>query len=109
MKKLLLALAVMVMVLASAGAVLAQGPEEGAGTGVRAPRGCANGSAFGFVDADGDGVNDRFVDADGDGVCDAFVDEDGDGVCDLRANTATRGGMGRGRGRMGRGSCLATE
>lgn len=46
----------------------------------------------GYVDADGDGANDRFRDADGDGVCDVtgvaygrrfpFVDGDGDGLND---------------------------
>jgi len=64
-----------------------------------------NGPGPGFVDADGDGINDNFVDADGDGICDntglpvgirpgmgnggqgmgvGFVDADGDGICDLR-------------------------
>jgi hypothetical protein len=45
----------------------AQGP-DGARDGVRDFAG--NGHAYGFVDEDGDGVNDRFVDADGDGECD---------------------------------------
>ncbi len=47
----------------------------------------------GFVDEDGDGINDNFVDADGDGICDntglpvgsrgaGFVDENGDGIND---------------------------
>jgi len=51
------------------------------------------GPGIGFVDADGDGINDNFVDADGDGICDntglpvgsrgmGFVDEDGDGIND---------------------------
>ncbi len=51
------------------------------------------GPGIGFVDADGDGVNDNFVDADGDGICDntglpvgsrgaGFVDADGDGIND---------------------------
>ena len=68
-----------------------------------------NGYHFGFVDENGDGINDNFVDANGDGVCDAgrrfagqsylmnlgfadangdgindrFVDADGDGINDL--------------------------
>jgi len=65
------------------------------------------GPGIGFVDADGDGINDNFVDADGDGICDNtglpvgfmgrgfvdmdgdgindnFVDLNGDGICDLR-------------------------
>jgi hypothetical protein len=56
-----------------------------------------NGYHFGFVDADGDGVNDNFKDANGDGIVDmgmayggysylmphGFQDADGDGVNDL--------------------------
>ncbi len=62
------------------------------------------GPGIGFVDADGDGINDNFVDTDGDGICDntglpvgvrpgagmgqgqgvGFVDADGDGICDRR-------------------------
>ena len=68
-----------------------------------------NGYHFGFIDEDGDGINDNFVDANGDGVCDAgrrfagqpylmnmgfvdvngddindrYVDADGDGINDL--------------------------
>jgi len=55
-----------------------------------------NGYHFGFVDEDGDGVNDNFADVDGDGICDngrrfagyaymqeyGFADADGDGVND---------------------------
>lgn len=55
-----------------------------------------NGYRFGFIDSDGDGINDLFVDADGDGICDnaglyagypflmghGFVDADGDGLND---------------------------
>jgi hypothetical protein len=56
-----------------AGAALAQGP-DGTRDGVRdfagTGQGLGNGPAYGFVDEDGDGVNDRFVDADGDGECD---------------------------------------
>jgi hypothetical protein len=54
-------------------AAFAQGP-DGTRDGVRdydgAGLGQGNGAAYGFVDEDGDGVNDRFVDADGDGECD---------------------------------------
>jgi hypothetical protein len=54
-------------------AAFAQGP-DGTRDGVRdydgAGLGMGNGQAYGFVDEDGDGVNDRFVDADGDGECD---------------------------------------
>jgi hypothetical protein len=53
-----------------ASAAFAQGP-QGARDGVRAlagpGQGLGNGHAYGFVDEDGDGVNDRFVDADRDG------------------------------------------
>jgi hypothetical protein len=56
-----------------AGAALAQGP-DGARDGVRDLAGpgqqLGNGHAYGFVDENGDGINDRFVDADGDGECD---------------------------------------
>lgn len=39
-----------------------RGAGGGAGTGI--------GPGVGFVDANGDGINDNFVDADGDGLCD---------------------------------------
>ena len=56
-----------------AGAAFAQGP-DGARDGVRdfagSGQGLGKGPAYGFVDEDGGGVNDRFVDADGDGECD---------------------------------------
>ena len=49
-------------------------------------------AGVGYVDADGDGANDRFRDSDGDGVCDvtgleyrhqfSFSDRDGDGLND---------------------------
>ena len=55
-----------------------------------------NGYHFGFVDENGDGINDNFVDANGDGICDTgrrfagqpylmnlgFVDANGDGIND---------------------------
>jgi hypothetical protein len=54
-------------------AAFAQGPQRDR-DGVRdfagPGQGLGNGHAYGFVDENGDGVNDRFVDADGDGVCD---------------------------------------
>ena len=56
------------------------------------PEGASPAPVVGYVDADGDGVNDRFRDADGDGVNDRngqpyphhfpFLDADGDGVND---------------------------
>jgi hypothetical protein len=94
-----------------AGTVLAQGPVED-GDGVRDLDGSGlavgRGPAYGFIDEDGDGINDRytsdpaFVDEDGDGVCDihgvvpgtgtamgygyGFIDEDGDGINDRYAS-----------------------
>jgi hypothetical protein len=86
-----------------AGAVMAAGPHNGDhdGDGVRDlvsdGESLGRGVAYGYVDEDKDGVNDRylsdpqFVDDDGDGVCDLgepqFVDEDDDGVCDLHDGT----------------------
>lgn len=56
-----------------------------------------DGYHFGFLDADGDGINDQFIDANGDGICDqgtryagypylmnmGFLDQNNDGVNDL--------------------------
>ncbi len=112
-----------------AGVALAQGAPVDA-DGVRDPVGDGVGPAWGFVDKDGDGVNDRylsapeFVDEDGDGICDlcgaempagvpygpgyryladpAFVDQDGDGVCDNYGQYSQSRGMGRGRWGAGR-------
>lgn len=61
---------VVLVVTVFAATALAQTPRVGDKDGVRDPIGGAYGPANGFVDTDGDGVNDRFVDADGDGVCD---------------------------------------
>jgi len=62
------------------GAVLAQGPVDD-GDGVRDLDGHGfgrgRGASYGFVDEDGDGVNDRYLSAP------EFVDEDGDGICDV--------------------------
>ena len=90
-------------------AAFAQGPVEGS-DGVRDLDGDMFGRAngYGFVDEDGDGINDRyasdpeFVDENGDGICDVcggvpgtgterangygFVDADGDGVNDRYAS-----------------------
>ena len=103
--------ALLVTVFASA--VLAQGPVDD-GDGVRNldGTGFGRGRRHGFVDEDGDGINDlhpNFVDEDGDGVCDVcgtepgqgFVDQDGDGICDTYG-AAPGEGYGRGRG-AGRG------
>jgi hypothetical protein len=68
-----------------AGVALAQGPDGGRdGVPVRygAPLGQGRGYAWGFVDEDGDGINDRHL------SCPQFVDEDGDGVCDLCGSAA---------------------
>jgi hypothetical protein len=81
--------------LAAGTAVLAKGPSSGDNDGVRNYDGTGinvgSGPAYGFVDENGDGVNDRFVDADGDGICDQFVDADGDGVCDNCGQQASYG------------------
>jgi hypothetical protein len=85
-----------------AGAAFAQGP-DGARDGVRdfagPGQGLGRGHAYGFVDDDGDGVNDRFVDADGDGECDNVGLALGYG---RRAEDATRG-QSRGMGGRGHG------
>jgi hypothetical protein len=92
------------------GQALARGPRDG-GAGVRSK--VDVGSAYGFVDEDGDGVNDRygtsdgvrlydgagagfaygFVDADGDGVNDRYGTSDG--VPDYAGYGAQQGGRGR--------------
>jgi hypothetical protein len=51
-----------------AGTALAQGP-AGDGNGVRSPVGGAYGPAYGFVDTDGDGINDRYQSCDCGAVC----------------------------------------
>jgi len=83
-------LAAILMATVMKGTVLARGPQdpEGTGMGMR-----GNATAFedrGFVDADGDGVNDRYgqtdgtqmLDGAGSGYAHGFVDTDGDGVND---------------------------
>ena len=111
-----------------AGVALAQGPDGGRdGVPVRysTPLGQGHGSAWGFVDEDGDGINDhylsdpQFVDEDGDGVCDlcgsapgetyrqgaggefgqGFMYGDGDGICDSYPNGTQTMGRGSGYGR----------
>jgi hypothetical protein len=83
-----------------AGAAFAQGP-DGTRDGVRdfdgPGQGQGLGNAYGFVDDDGDGVNDRFVDADGDGECDNVGQALGYG---RGAGDVSRG---QGRGMAGRG------
>ncbi len=79
MKKLIgiAALAAVVFGLALSNPLYAQGPKgagagmgrgNGAGTGTRASAGSGSGSRSGFVDAHGDGKNDRAKDSNGDGV-----------------------------------------
>jgi len=55
-----------------------------------------DGYHFGFIDEDGNGINDQFMDSDGDGICDpdtpyagypyamdmGYIDDDGDGIND---------------------------
>ena len=91
------------------GTALARGPRTpgDTGTGGRGSAGAPFGR--GFVDEDGDGVNDRYAEGDGAPDCDGtgmgrgygFVDEDGDGVNDRYAEcdgTPDYDGTGMGRG-----------
>jgi hypothetical protein len=78
------------------GAVFAQGPVGDAdGDGVRdldgSGLGAGRGPAYGYVDENNDGINDRYADGT------AFVDEDGDGACDVCGAT-TGTGYGNGFG-----------
>jgi hypothetical protein len=68
----------LLLVAVVAGVALAQGPDAGDGERdlVGGGLGLGRGNAYGFVDEDGDGINDRYADRE-------FVDEDGDGVCDV--------------------------
>lgn len=85
MKKALgLFLAVALIVGVMATAAFAAAPGDGVRDFDNAGAQAGNGYAWGFVDEDGDGINDKMVDADEDGLCDNYVDEDGDGVNDLR-------------------------
>ena len=84
-------LAAFLMATVTTGTVLAAGPHDPEGIS-KGMHGNAKVSADrGFVDADGDGVNDRFAERDdgtqlldgsGSGYAHGFVDEDGDGVND---------------------------
>jgi hypothetical protein len=94
-KKLVTGLVAAALVVAVAGVALAQGP-SGDRNGIRDLDGVGRGPAWGFVDEDGDGVNDRWQDGE------AFADEDGDGVCDLCGGEAGSGYAGRATGRGGR-------
>jgi hypothetical protein len=64
------------VVTALGGLALAQGT-KGNLDGTRDAAGQSYGPAWGWVDEDGDGVNDRYQ------ADPLFVDEDGDGICDL--------------------------
>lgn len=81
-------------------AALATAPGDGVRDLANSGAQVGNGHAWGFVDANADGINDNFTDADGNGICDNFIDADGDGMNDLRG---TRG-MG-GHGPNGTGDC----
>ena len=83
------------LVAALAGVALAQGPDE---DGTRDLIGERRGPAWGFVDEDGDGINDRY---NGDCACSTFVDEDGDGVCDLCGGVLGEGYGSRGANSVG--------
>ena len=83
-----------------AGIALAQGP-DGDRDGVRdldgPGQGLGRGHAYGFVDENGDGVNDRFVPP-----TRGFVDADGDGQCD-------NAGLGLGLGRNAQGAGMGRQ
>jgi hypothetical protein len=90
-------------------AAFAQGP-GGNRDGVRdfagPGQGLGNGHAYGFVDENGDGVNDRFVDADGDGQCDNVGQHLGYGRAAgdaPRGHAARMGGRGQAGQMAGRG------
>jgi len=91
-----------------AGVALAQGPNDD-GDGTRDLNGTGHGPAWGFVDEDGDGVNDRYTED-----CE-FVDEDGDGVCDSCGREPGEGydqghhGNGQANGAQGRGNSQGTR
>jgi len=72
------------MVTALGGFALAQAP-QGDADGVRDLVGAGAGPAWGFVDANGDGINDRYQ------TDPQFVDENGDGICDLCGATSPTG------------------
>lgn len=95
-----LLLVVGLLVAAMATAALAAVPGDGVRDLVEIESQEDIGYAAGFVDTDGDGINDNFIDDDGDGVCDNFVDIDGDGINDMRGTL----GMG-GHGTNGNGDC----
>jgi len=92
------------LVAAVAVTALAQGPDTD-GDGVRDLFGQGRGPAYGFVDEDGDGVNDRaaeFVDEDGDGVCDVCGEVPGQGY-GRNADAMQNRPWGRGQGMGGYG------
>jgi hypothetical protein len=122
MKKTLgLVLLAGLLVAGMATAVLAASPGDGVRDFVDVGSQSGNAHAGGFVDTDGDSINDNFVDADnngindlrgtrgmggqgirGTGACDGsdFVDADGDGICDNGASGGGHlrmGGNGSGR------------
>jgi hypothetical protein len=72
------------LVTSLAGFALAQPAQEDA-DGVRDLVGAGSGPAWGFVDEDGDGINDLYESGS------QFVDENGDGICDLCGATNVAG------------------
>ena len=56
--------------IAGAAPTGASGDRDGTRNFAGSGQGLGVGPAYGFVDVNGDGVNDRFVDANGDGECD---------------------------------------
>ena len=95
---LLLVVGLLVAVMATA--AFAAAPGGGIRDLVNTGSQAGNGHARGFVDVDGNSINDNYVDADGDGVSDNFVDNDGDGINDLRGTLRVCG-----HGPHGTGAC----
>ena len=93
--------AVIALVVVSSVA-MAAGPRNGDGDGVRdllneGGTTLYGGRAYGFVDEDGDGINDRYTDG-----SPLFIDEDGDGVCDLLNQDGEMAAYSYGYARMAR-------
>ncbi|MHB1132925.1 MAG: hypothetical protein ACYC4L_11110 [Chloroflexota bacterium] len=100
MKKFLFMGLVVALLLSLTVAVVGAAPlgEPGERDGVRNLSGQGAGPAYGFVDENQDGVNDRFVDANADGECDQVGQAQGAGYGrSAQANGTARPANGTGR------------